>query len=115
MPPSTSASAPASWKRPGAGRTASASSMPRRLSRWCKSAAGQGWRMSWRHVRGHDVHVRAFSRAVERGRLAHAYLLTGAPGIGKHLFARELAKALLCEGRSDTLEPCDRCESCTLF
>src|SRR5262249_56520964 len=29
--------------------------------------------------------------------------------------ARELAKALLCEGRSDTLEPCDRCESCTLF
>ncbi len=71
--------------------------------------------MSWQRVRGHDVQVRAFTRAAARGRLAHAYLFTGPPGIGKRLFADELAKALLCEGRTGDLEACDRCESCTLF
>jgi DNA polymerase-3 subunit delta' len=69
--------------------------------------------VSWERVRGHDVLVRAFERAVRRGRLAHAYLFTGPPGVGKRLFATELAKALLCEnpppGRFDS---CDRCPAC---
>jgi DNA polymerase-3 subunit delta' len=64
-------------------------------------------------VRGHDALVRAFDRAVLRNRLAHAYLFAGPPGVGKRLFAGELAKALLCEhppvGR---LEACDRCPGC---
>src|SRR4051794_33628413 len=51
--------------------------------------------VSWKRVRGHDVLVRAFERAVQRGRLAHAYLFTGPPGVGKRLFAVELAKSLL--------------------
>src|SRR5262249_10173872 len=42
-----------------------------------------------------------------------AYLFTGPPGVGKKLFAVELARALLCEdpppGR---LEACDRCPAC---
>jgi DNA polymerase-3 subunit delta' len=57
--------------------------------------------------------VRAFELAVQRNRLAHAYLFVGPPGVGKRLFAGELAKALLCEdpppGR---LEACDRCPGC---
>jgi DNA polymerase-3 subunit delta' len=69
--------------------------------------------MSWKRVRGHDALVAAFERAVRRGRLAHAYLFTGPPGVGKRLFAVELAKALLCEdppaGRFDS---CDRCPAC---
>jgi DNA polymerase-3 subunit delta' len=57
--------------------------------------------------------VRAFDHAVRRGRLAHAYLFTGPAGIGKRLFARELAKALLCEARPGPgLAACDRCPSC---
>jgi DNA polymerase-3 subunit delta' len=69
--------------------------------------------VSWERVRGHDALVRAFERAARRGRLAHAYLFTGPPGVGKRLFAAELAKSLLCEdpppGRIDS---CDRCPAC---
>ena len=72
--------------------------------------------MSWRRLRGHDALVRSFSHVVRRGRLAHAYLFTGPAGVGKRLFARELAKALLCEdphaAEKETLEGCDRCPAC---
>src|SRR5262249_51866304 len=71
--------------------------------------------MSWQHVRGHDELIAAFGRAVARGRLAHAYLFVGPPGVGKRHFARQLAKTLLCEsppaGRWDS---CDACAACTL-
>ncbi len=70
--------------------------------------------MSWKRVRGHEAQAEAFARAVRRGRLAHAYLFVGPPGVGKRLFAVELAKALLCEGPHDDgrLEACDHCPSC---
>jgi DNA polymerase-3 subunit delta' len=71
--------------------------------------------VSWQRIRGYDDVVAAFSRAVERGRLAHAYLFVGPSGVGKRLFAGELAKALLCEGVADgRLEACDRCLACRL-
>jgi DNA polymerase-3 subunit delta' len=57
-----------------------------------------------------------FQQAHARGRLAHAYLFTGPPGVGKRLFAAELAKALLCESQnSQELEACDQCTSCKLM
>jgi DNA polymerase-3 subunit delta' len=73
--------------------------------------------MSWQRVRGHDAHVEAFRRAVRRGRLAHAYLFTGPVGVGKHLFAVELARSLLCESApldlaQSPLDACDRCPAC---
>jgi DNA polymerase-3 subunit delta' len=70
--------------------------------------------MSWERVRGHEVHVEEFARAVRRGRLAHAYLFTGPAGVGKRLFAVELAKALLCEAppADGSLRACDRCPAC---
>jgi DNA polymerase III subunit delta' len=71
--------------------------------------------VSWQFIRGHEAHVRAFSQAVTRRRLAHAYLFTGPHGIGKRLVANELAKALLCENPATDLTACDRCESCTLM
>lgn len=72
--------------------------------------------MSWERIRGHDEQVRAFERVIRGGRLAHAYLFTGPAGVGKRLFAEELAKALLCEGRrAGRLEACDQCEACALF
>jgi DNA polymerase-3 subunit delta' len=69
--------------------------------------------VAWQRVRGHDALIEGFRRAVARGRLAHAYLFTGPAGVGKRLFAVELAKALLCEkSTTGTLEGCDRCPSC---
>ncbi len=70
--------------------------------------------MSWQRVRGHEVHVEEFARAVRRGRLAHAYLFTGPSGVGKRLFAVELAKTLLCEAPAPErpFAACDRCPAC---
>ncbi|MFO0846231.1 MAG: DNA polymerase III subunit delta' [Gemmataceae bacterium] len=53
-----------------------------------------------------------FRRAARRGRLAHAYLFAGPEGVGKHLFATELGRALLCERPRGDLEPCDECPAC---
>lgn len=73
-------------------------------------------RLTWQRIRGHDTLIRAFTHVIRRGRLAHAYLFTGPPGIGKRLFAIELAKGLLCEHpdaeKKEILEGCDHCRSC---
>jgi DNA polymerase-3 subunit delta' len=48
-------------------------------------------------------------------RFPHALLLTGQPGMGKAVFADELARFLLCERPTDGTSPCRQCTSCTLF
>jgi DNA polymerase-3 subunit delta' len=68
--------------------------------------------MGWQRIRGHDALIDGFRRVVERGRLAHAYLFTGPVGVGKHLFAVELARALLCEKPRGSLDACDGCPAC---
>ena len=69
----------------------------------------------WNRIRGHDNLVKAFNHAWKRGRLAHAYLFTGPEGVGKRLFAVELAKAVLCEDPpADRLEACGKCQACIL-
>ena len=50
-------------------------------------------------------------RALEVGRLAHAYLFTGPRGVGKTTAARLLAMALSCSG--DPPKPCGVCPSCS--
>ncbi len=47
--------------------------------------------------------------------LPHAYIIEGAYGTGKHTLARELAKALVCEDRTNpdaSSLPCGKCRSC---
>ena len=73
--------------------------------------------MSWSTILGHERLTAAFRDIVARNRLAHAYLFVGPAGIGKRMFAKELAKALLCEsarGAARGLDACDHCESCLL-
>lgn len=70
--------------------------------------------MTWSRIRGHDAIVRSFDAAWRKGRLGHAYLFVGPPGVGKHTFARELARALLCETASRELRACGKCSGCAL-
>ncbi|MBX3426574.1 MAG: DNA polymerase III subunit gamma/tau [Pirellulales bacterium] len=56
--------------------------------------------------------AKALAGAIESDRVGHAYLFTGARGVGKTSAARILAKALNClEGTSP--HPCGKCEICT--
>jgi DNA polymerase-3 subunit delta' len=68
--------------------------------------------MSWERVRGQEAARQQFAAALGRGRLGQAYLLVGPEGVGKRLFSRELAKALLCEKPPGPLRACDRCPGC---
>ena len=60
---------------------------------------------------GQEHVSRTLKNAIETGRVAHAFLFTGARGVGKTSAARILAKALNCE-KGPTPEPCNACPSC---
>ncbi|HLA84689.1 MAG TPA: AAA family ATPase, partial [Thermoguttaceae bacterium] len=69
--------------------------------------------MTWQGIEGHDRIVEQFRRAAARGRLASSFLFAGPSGIGKRSFALALARALLCETRSEAvLDPCGQCPAC---
>jgi DNA polymerase-3 subunit gamma/tau len=65
---------------------------------------------------GQDAMVQTLANAIRRGRLAHAFLMTGVRGVGKTSTARLIAKALNCIGPDGqggaTIDPCGVCEPC---
>lgn len=65
---------------------------------------------------GQEALVRTLSNAIETGRIAQAYILTGVRGIGKTSTARIIARGLNCIGKDGkggaTVNPCGVCENC---
>jgi DNA polymerase-3 subunit gamma/tau len=60
---------------------------------------------------GQEPVAQALTNAIKSGRVAHAYLFTGARGVGKTSTARILAKCLNCV-TGPTPTPCDKCDIC---
>ena len=71
---------------------------------------------SFAELIGQDAMVTTLGNAIARGRIAHAFLLTGVRGVGKTSTARLVAKALNCIGLDGqggpTIKPCGVCEPC---
>ena len=53
----------------------------------------------------------ALSNAIQQNRVGHAYLFTGARGVGKTSSARIFAKCLNCV-QGPTIKPCGQCDIC---
>lgn len=60
---------------------------------------------------GQEPVAQALQNALQSGRVAHAYLFTGARGVGKTSTARILARSLNCV-RGPTNAPCGTCDAC---
>jgi DNA polymerase-3 subunit gamma/tau len=72
------------------------------------------WRpKTFSELAGQEHVVTALTNALTRGRLHHAYLLTGTRGVGKTTIARLLAKSLNCITNGVTATPCGSCAACT--
>ncbi len=62
-------------------------------------------------ILGNDNAKRLLTRLVEAKRVPQSLMFTGRSGVGKRLFALELAKAFVCTDRSGQL-PCGVCSPC---
>ena len=65
--------------------------------------------MTWKTL-GQDHLIARLRPALEQGRESHAYLLTGAPHVGKLTLALEIAQAVNCTSETDA--PCHECNQC---
>src|SRR5438477_11543118 len=70
------------------------------------------WRpQTFAEIVGQQHVTRTLQNAIQSGRVAHAYIFSGARGVGKTTTARILAKALNCI-HGPTPTPCNECDSC---
>ncbi|QDV91005.1 DNA polymerase III subunit tau [Phycisphaerae bacterium RAS2] len=95
--------------------------------------------MPFDDVKHQSAAMERVRRALQSGRMPHAYLFTGRPGVGRQLFAERLSQYLLCAARRDdavdsedgglfapsepmplpveptVLDACGACEDCRMF
>jgi DNA polymerase-3 subunit delta' len=64
-------------------------------------------------ARGHERAIGTI-RAMIAGRVPHALLVSGPPGIGKTTLALDLAAGLLCDDPDPAARPCRACRGCRL-
>ncbi len=70
------------------------------------------WRpQHFKELIGQDHVVQTLTNAIQLKRVSHAYLFSGARGVGKTSVARIFAKALRCQ-KVENATPCDKCTEC---
>lgn len=64
------------------------------------------------NILGNEENKKALENNIKKNNLLHSYMFVGMAGIGKLLFAKEFAKAILCNSNE---KPCNKCEACIAF
>ncbi len=67
--------------------------------------------MNFENLIGNDNNKILLEEIVKKKNVSHGYLFLGISGIGKFLFAKEFAKAILCNEQNG----CNKCKSCIEF
>jgi DNA polymerase-3 subunit delta' len=68
--------------------------------------------MAFRDVVNQDHAVMLLRGAVRSGRVGHAYLIVGPPGVGRRTIARAFAQVLNCERPDAAGDACGTCSAC---
>ena len=64
-------------------------------------------------IYGHEKIIENIKNAISRGNVSHAYIISGAKGVGKMTVAKAFAKALQCHNFNG--DSCGKCISCKTF
>lgn len=68
--------------------------------------------MSW-DIFGHEWAASLLQKHIQTGKVRHAYLFSGPPGIGRRSLALRFAQALNCQAPRQPGIPCGACRTCT--
>lgn len=68
--------------------------------------------MIFENIIGNEKNKDLLKNVLETNNIAHSYMFVGKESIGKLLFAKQFAKAILCENEK---KPCNKCKSCIEF
>ena len=65
------------------------------------------------NIIGNSNNKKILENTIINNKISHSYIFSGPEGVGKLLFAKEFAKAILCN--STESKPCNNCKSCIEF
>lgn len=68
--------------------------------------------MNFNNIIGNEKNKELLNQIINTNNISHSYMFVGKDSIGKFLFAKEFAKAILCEEKE---KPCNNCKSCIEF
>lgn len=69
--------------------------------------------MAFENLIGNEKIKQMLNLAVQNNNILHSYMFVGEEGIGKNLFAKQLAQMVLCSDENQ--KPCGKCKSCLEF
>lgn len=65
------------------------------------------------NIIGNTNNKNILQNSIKNDKISHSYIFSGPKGIGKMLFAKEFAKAILCDNIEN--KPCNHCKACIEF